>query len=138
MEKLVREVVKAAGAPPPMAAYSQAFKVGNFVFVAGQLGDDPKTGKIVWPEFPESPIEAQTAQVLNNIKAILQGAGATLDDVVYATIYLVDLKDFYSYNKVFRTFFKVPPPRATVNVKGLLPGPEALIEIQVIAYIQEK
>jgi 2-iminobutanoate/2-iminopropanoate deaminase len=129
------EVIKTKKAPQPAAAYSQAFKAGNFVFVSGQLAEDPETGDLVKAKFPESPIRVQTKRVLENIQAILKEAGTDMDHIVSCTVFLRDLKDFPVYNETFETFFKIPPPRATVNIVGLLPSEEALIEIQSIAVI---
>lgn len=131
------EVIKTKKAPQPMAAYSQAFKVGNFVFVSGQLPDDPGTGELVKGQSPESPIRVQTERVLKNIKAILEEAGTDMNHIVSCTVFLRDLKDFHIYNKTFQTFFEIPPPRATVKIAGLLPSEEALIEIQSIAVMPE-
>ena len=131
------EVIETKKAPQPMAAYSQAFKAGNLVFVSGQLADDPETGELVKVRFSDSPIRVQTERVLRNIKAILEEAKTDMDHIVSCTIFLRDLKDFYKYNETFKSFFKILPPRATVNIAGLLPSEEALIEIQSIAVMPE-
>ncbi len=113
----------------PIGPYSQAIKAGDFVFVAGEKGVDPATGKIV-----PGGIEAETRRTLDNIKGILGAAGATMDDVVATNVYMVNLKDFDAMNRVYATYFKKNPPgRTTVGVTSLPAG--AAIEITVTAYV---
>ena len=100
---------------------------GDFIFVAGEKGIDPKTGKIV-----SGGIAAETRQTLENVKAILEAAGASMDDAVRAVVYLTDLSAFQEMNAVYAEYFKVAPPgRTTVEVTALPAG--AHVEIEVTA-----
>ncbi len=106
--------------------FAKAVRAGDFVFVSGQLPFGPD-GLMV-----QGPIEAQTRQVLENIKATLTEAGCTLEDVVKATIWLEEERDFAGFNKVYAEYFPDnPPARATVGSKLML---DAKIEIEVTAY----
>jgi 2-iminobutanoate/2-iminopropanoate deaminase len=121
-----REVIATKKAPGAVGPYSQAIKVGHFVFTAGQLAFDPARGKLV-----EGGIEAQTRQVLRNIAAVLEAAGSSLDKVVKTTVFLANMGDFGAMNGVYSEFFpNEPPARSTVEV-GLALG--ALVEIDAIA-----
>lgn len=111
-------------APAAIGPYSQAKVTGNLLFVSGQIPVDPKTGKM-----PEG-IEAQTKQSCENLKAIVEEAGASLESVVKANCYLSDMADFQAFNGVYATYFTGKPARACVAVKGLPLG--ALVEIEVI------
>jgi 2-iminobutanoate/2-iminopropanoate deaminase len=125
---LVKEVIYTDKAPKPIGPYSQAIKVGSWLFLSGQIPIDPRSGDII-----EGDIEVQTRRVLENIKAILENAGFTLGDIVKVTVYLVDLNDFPRFNKVYSEYFKdKPPARTTVQVAAL---PRSVrIEIDAIAY----
>lgn len=124
-----REIIETDGAPKLPLPFSQAVKLGNLVFVSGQGPIDPKTHEV------KGDIREQTERTLLNIRAILEAAGASLENVVSTTVYLTDLKNFSAMNEVYARFFpKDPPPRATVQA-GLLRG--MLIEIQGIAYVPE-
>jgi 2-iminobutanoate/2-iminopropanoate deaminase len=115
---------------PPGGAYSQGLRVGDFVFVSGQGPIDPTTGKVVGQS-----IEEQTARVLENIKAILEAAGAGMEDVVKSTVHLSDLSTFEAYNNVYASYFPDPKPTRT-TVGSHLAG--MLVEIDVIAYVGDK
>lgn len=115
--------------PQPVGPYSQGLRAGNFLFVSGQGPLDPETGKTVG-----ETIEEQTERVLENIKGILEAAGASMADVVKATVHLSDLSLFSRFNKVYATYFPDPKPTRT-TVGSQLPG--ILVEIDVIAYIGE-
>ncbi|MEN3002056.1 MAG: RidA family protein [Armatimonadota bacterium] len=116
-------------APAPIGPYSQAVRVGNWVFISGQIPIDPATGEIV-----PGGIAAQTRQVLQNLQAILNAVGASLDSVVKTTIYMTNLNEFAEMNAVYETYFQPPyPARATVQVADL--PRHALIEIEAIAHI---
>jgi 2-iminobutanoate/2-iminopropanoate deaminase len=114
----------------PSAPYSHCVKVGNLVFLAGQIGWDLKTGKLV-----AGGIKAETRRTLENLKAVLKAAGGSLDEVVNTTVYVVDMaSDYAGMNEVYREFFpQAPPARATVQVDALALG--ARVEIAVIAVL---
>ena len=119
-----------SGAPPVSSPYSPGLRAGDFIFVSGQVPRDPATGKIAG-----ETIEEQTAQVLENIKAILAAGGATLADVVKVSAHLSDLSLFERYNKVYVTYFPDPKPTRTTVGSQLL---GFLVEIDAIAYVGEK
>ena len=125
--KTKKKVLKSAKAALPIGPYSQGIQIGNLIFVAGEKGIDPKTEKIV-----PGGIEAETRQTLENIKAILAEAGATLDDAVASTVHMTDLKEFQQMNKVYGEYLRNDPPgRTTVQVPALPAG--AHVEITIIA-----
>lgn len=114
-------------APQPIGPYSQAMRAGDFVFISGQIGIDPATGKIAGETAAE-----QAQQVLKNIRAILTAAGLNASHVVKSTIFLADMADFVKVNEVYGEFFRDDPPaRSTVAVAGL--PMNARVEIEVIA-----
>ncbi len=124
--------------PQPLANYSEAFRVGELVFAAGQLASDFNSGIAkearADPNFPyyASAIKNQTRYILNNIKKTLDAAGSSIDRVIKAQVFLTDLNDFFAFDEVWREFFRSPPPRTTVGTSGLLVK-GALVEIDVIA-----
>ncbi len=114
-------------APRPIGPYSQAIKLGNLLFVSGQIPIDPATNEVA-----KGGIKEQTERVLENVKAILEAANMTLDDVVMAFVYLSDMADFPQFNEVYSRYFKErPPARVTVAVKSL--PRDVKVEIAVIA-----
>ena len=122
----MKQKVIANNAPAEIGAYSNAIKVGNFVFVSGQLPVNPEIG-----EMPRG-LQAQTLQVIENVRRILADAGATLDDVVKTTVLLDDIGDFGAMNEVYGAYFAEPyPARAAFEVAKLPKG--AKVEIEVIA-----
>ena len=122
----MKQQIFPSNAPKPIGPYSPGLRVGDFVFVSGQGPTNPATGKIAGDY-----IEEQTAQVLENIKAILEAGGATMADVVKVTAHLSDLDLFERFNKVYAQYFPDPKPtRTTVGSKLL----GILVEIDVIAY----
>ncbi|MEK5444699.1 Rid family detoxifying hydrolase [Fredinandcohnia sp. FSL W7-1320] len=123
---MVKEGIVTSQAPTPVGAYSQAVKVGNRVYVAGQGPKNPETG-----ETPAT-IKEQTRQVLHNIQQILEAAGAKMSDVVKVTAHLSDLKYFDEYNEVYWEFFSEPYPVRTTVGSQLM---DILVEIDVIAEI---
>ena len=124
---LTKETVFTEAAPKAIGPYSQAIKVGGFIFTAGQGGMDPKTGEIV-----TGGIEAETRQVLTNIQKILEAAGSSMDLVVKTTVYLRDMQDFTAMNGVYATFFPTnPPARTTVQAAALPRG--IAVEIDSVA-----
>ncbi|MFZ3064719.1 MAG: RidA family protein [Nitrospirota bacterium] len=123
-----KTIIKTDKAPRAIGPYSQAVKIGNFIFLSGQIPIDPKTGELV-----NGDIKAQFELVMENIKNILSEAGATLHDVVKATLYLKDIKEFSEINTIYGRFFDSDPPaRSTVEVSNLPKG--AKFELEVIAY----
>jgi 2-iminobutanoate/2-iminopropanoate deaminase len=122
-----KEAVATKSAPDAIGPYSQSIKFGHGLFLSGQLSIDPKTN-----QFVNGTIEEQGKQVLENLKAVLEANGMTLDDVVSTTVYMKDLNDFAKLNAVYATYFKdKPPARATVQVARL--PRDALVEISAIA-----
>jgi 2-iminobutanoate/2-iminopropanoate deaminase len=114
-------------APTAVGPYSQAVRAGNLVFLAGQIPINPKTGQV-----NTGTIEEQTAQVLDNLKAVLAADGMTMDNVVSTTVFVKELNDFTKLNNVYGTYFKdKPPARATVQVQRL--PKDAAVEISAIA-----
>lgn len=125
---MAKQAILSSDAPAPVGPYSQAVRVGNWVFVSGQIPINPATGELV-----AGGIATQTKQVLQNLQAVLNAAGLGLDHVVKVTIYLTDLNMFEEMNQVYSTYFQPPyPARATVQVGGLPKG--AQIEIEAVAY----
>jgi 2-iminobutanoate/2-iminopropanoate deaminase len=122
-----KEIIFSEAAPKAIGPYSQAIKAGDFIFTAGQGGIDPKTSEIV-----EGGIEAETKQVLTNIKNILEAAGSSMDLVVKTTVFLRDIQDFAVMNRVYDTFFSTnPPARTTVQAAALPRG--IAVEIDTVA-----
>jgi len=125
----MKQAIHIEGAPKPIAPYSQAIKVGNLVFVSGQIPINPYTR-----EFNMDTIEIATRQVLDNITAILKEAGATMDNVVKCQVFLKDMNDFAAMNAVYGEYFKeTPPARECVQV-AKLPS-DVNVEISCIAAI---
>lgn len=123
----MREVINTTAAPAAIGPYSQAMRAGDYVFTSGQIGLEPDTGKLV------EGVEAQTKQVLANLQAVLAAAGASFEQVVKTTIFLVDMADFQTVNTLYATAFaSEPPARSTVQVAAL--PRKALVEIEAVAY----
>ncbi len=128
----MREVIKTSSAPAAIGPYSQGIRVsaGKMLFTAGQVPLDPATGQMV-----AGDIKAQTRRVLENVKAILQAAGASLESVVKTTVFMTDLNEFAAMNEVYAEFFSTnPPARSTVEVRALPKG--AKVEIETMAIIE--
>lgn len=127
MFKIIREIINTKGAPSAIGPYSQAIKFGNMVFVSGQIALSPDGSDLL-----NSDITVQTRQAIENIKAILESAGSSLRNVLKATIYIIDMKDFNSVNAVYSEYFgDILPARACIEVSNLPKG--AKVEIEVIA-----
>ena len=125
-----RESVQTDNAPKAIGPYEQAIKANGFIYTAGQIPIDPKTGNVV-----EGGIATQTRQVLENLKAVLEAGGATLDRVVKATVFLKNMADFAAMNEVYAQYLgSAKPARSTVAVAELPRG--ALIEIDLVALIE--
>lgn len=123
-----RQVISTDAAPEAIGPYSQAIQVDNQIYCSGQIGIDPVTGSLV-----EGGIEAETRQALENLSAVLEAAGASLDDVVQTQVYLADVNDYSAMNEVYATYFDgAPPARAAVEA-GDLPA-DARVEIMVTAH----
>ncbi|TNF61807.1 MAG: RidA family protein [Deltaproteobacteria bacterium] len=118
-------------APAAIGPYCQAVAVEQWVYCSGQLALDPNDAQMVG----DGDIEAETRQVLDNLEAVLEEAGASRGDVVKATVYLTDMGEFSKMNQVYAQFFEglVPPARATVQVAGLPKG--AKVEIDFVAKV---
>ena len=123
-----RQRIQTGNAPAAIGPYSQAIRVGNFVYTAGQVGLDPATGDLV-----EGGIKEQTRQALANVTAVLDAAGCSPSDVVKTTVFIMDMADFAAMNEVYAGVFGVdsPPARSTVQVAGLPRG--ARVEIECVA-----
>jgi 2-iminobutanoate/2-iminopropanoate deaminase len=125
-----KEVIRTDRAPGPFqgAPYNQAIRVGELVFVAGQLGISLGTGELAGPS-----VQEQTEQIMQNLGAILEAAGSSLDKLVKTTVFLLDLGDFAGMNEVYaRHVGDRPPARSTIGISQLPSG--ALVEIEAVAY----
>lgn len=123
----MKEVISTEKGPKAIGPYSQAIKAGGFVFTAGQVAFDPATGQLV-----EGDVARQTARVLDNLKAIIEAAGSSLDHAVKTTVYLKDMNDFAAMNEVYARYFpKNPPARSTVEAARL--PRDVRVEIDLIA-----
>jgi 2-iminobutanoate/2-iminopropanoate deaminase len=124
-----RSVVHTDKVPPARVPLSQAIKAGDWVFASGQLGMDPRTGRLA-----EGGIKAETRQVCENLKAVLEAGGSSLARVVKVTIYLADVDELMAMNEVFSQYFpKDPPARTTFQAARLIAG--ARVEIEAIATV---
>ena len=126
-----KEVIRTDRAPGPFqgAPYNQAIRVGDLVFVAGQLGISLETGELAGPS-----IQEQTEQIMKNLGAILDAAGSGLDKLVKTTVFLLDLGDFAGMNEVYaRHAGDRPPARSTIGISALPSG--ALVEIEAVAHV---
>ena len=126
---MTKSVVETTNAPAAIGPYSQAVRAGSLLFVSGQIPLDPKSGQLV-----AGGIEAETRQVLENLRAILQAAGSSFDHVVKTTIFLQDMQQFQKVNEIYGSYFKAPfPARATVEVARLPRNVQ--VEIDCIAQV---
>lgn len=125
-----KTAVYSSHAPPPIGPYSQAIRSGDLLFCSGQIPLDPTSGDIV-----PGDIEAQTRQVMSNLREVLKSGGTSWEHVVKTTIYLIDLRDFAAVNRIYGEFVSgtAAPARATVQVSALPKG--AGVEIDAIAMI---
>src|SRR5262245_58113647 len=123
----MRNAVATEQAPKPMGPYSQAIVEGDFVFVAGQGPTNPATGKRELGD-----VRSETKRTFENLRAILEAAGSSLDHVMKCNVYLRDINDFAAMNEVYETFFTAPFPARTTIQAGALPGGIA-VEIECIA-----
>jgi len=126
---MIRETVSTDKAPKAIGPYAQAIKAGGFVYTAGQIPIDPQSGNLI-----AGGIAEQTRQVLENLKAVLEAAGSSLDKVVKATVFLKNMADFAALNEVYGEYLgKAKPARSTVAVAELPRG--ALVEIDFVAMV---
>jgi len=125
-----KQIISTAKAPAALGPYSQAVKVGNLLYTSGQLAINAATG-----EFINDDIQKATAQSLENVKAILEEAGTSLDKVVKTLVFLKDMNDFAAMNEVYAKYFSVNPPARSCVQAGKLPK-DALVEIEVIAIVE--
>jgi 2-iminobutanoate/2-iminopropanoate deaminase len=125
----VRQAIAAPGAPKAIGPYSPALRAGNLLFLSGQIPLDPVSGALV-----DGDITAQTAQVMRNICALLDAAGAGVEHLVRTTVFLADMNEFAAMNACYATFLADPPPaRATVQVARL--PRDVRVEIDAIAML---
>ncbi|HKN24020.1 MAG TPA: RidA family protein [Candidatus Acidoferrum sp.] len=123
----MKDVILTTRGPKPIGPYSQAIKSNGLLFVSGQVALDPQSG-----EFVGADVRQQTERVLENVKGILEAAGASFHHVVKTTVFLKDMNDFAAMNEVYARYFStVPPARSTVQAARL--PKDALVEIEVIA-----
>ena len=125
-----KQVISTTDAPAAVGAYSQGIVANGFVFTAGQVPLIPGASNL-----REGGIEAQTRQVMNNIKGVLEAAGSSLESVVKTTVYLADIQDFAAFNAVYSEFFPDDPPARTTVQAGALPL-GALIEVEAVALLE--
>ncbi len=124
-----RTIVHTEKAPAAVGPYSQAVRVGDFVFTSGQIGINPLTGQL------RVGVEEQTRQVLANLAAVLEAAGSHMDAIVKTTIFLTDIAQFSTVNQIYAEAFRGDPPaRSTVQVAALPLG--AQVEIEAVALVQ--
>jgi 2-iminobutanoate/2-iminopropanoate deaminase len=126
------EAISTKSAPAAIGPYSQAIRIGNFLYTSGQVALDPGSGALV-----SGGIAEQTARVIENLKAVLSAAGASLAQVIKTTVFLKNMGDFAAMNEIYGRYFAgngaVAPARSTVEVARL--PKDALVEIEVIAYL---
>ena len=123
----MREVISTGKAPGNIGPFSQAIRANGFVFVSGQIALDPQTGELV-----QGDVAAQAERVLENLSAILAGAGTRLDRVVRCGVFLKDMNDFSRMNAVYARYFAADPPARTTVEVARLPK-DVLVEIDAIA-----
>lgn len=123
----MKEIIATQNAPKAIGPYSQAVRLNGFVFLSGQIPLDPQSGELV-----TGSIQVQTERVLENMKAVLQAAGLTLNHVVKTTVFLKDLSEFTHMNEVYGKYFGTnPPARSTIEVSRL--PRDTRVEIEAIA-----
>ena len=124
-----KQAIQSDNAPAPIGPYSQAVKVGDTMYLSGQVPLDPATGELI-----DGDIDAMARRIFDNLAAVMAAAGGSLADIVKLTIYLVDLNDFAKVNAVMAEYFQEPyPSRATVAIAGLPKG--APVEGEAIAHL---
>lgn len=122
----MKEKIETEKAPVAIGPYSQGIRSGNMIFTSGQLPVDPATGTM------PADVKNQTRYSLKNLKAVLEKAGYSIDDIVKVLVFIADMKDFADVNEVYSSFFKAPyPARSCIQAAGL--PKDALVEIEAIA-----
>lgn len=126
----MKHILNTPDAPAPIGPYNQAVKSGHLLYTSGQIPIDPATGALA-----KGGIREQTIQVLENLKAVTEAAGSTLNDVIKTTVFLADMADFAEFNVVYAEYFdeENAPARSTVQVAALPMG--SRVEIELIAKI---
>ena len=125
----MRQTVSATGAPAAVGSYSQAVRAGTLLFLSGQICLNPETGRL-----ERESVAVQTRRVLENIKAIVEEAGGTLDNVVHCRAFLSDMKHFPEFESVYRTYFSAPyPARMTVASAGIYDGLD--VEMDAVVHL---
>ena len=125
-----KKIISTNDAPQAIGPYSQAVKIGNFIYTSGQVPLNPSTGELIVGD-----IEKAARQSLENVKSVLEAAGASLCDVVKTTVFLKDLNDFKAANEIYSQYFPQNPPARSCVQAAKLPL-DALIEIEAIAVVQ--
>lgn len=126
----MKHIINTENAPAPIGPYNQAVKNGHLLYTSGQIPIDPKTGTKV-----DGGVREQTIQVLENLKAVLEAGGTSLENVIKTTVFLQDMADFAEFNAIYADYFaeERAPARSTVQVAALPIG--ALVEIECVAAI---
>lgn len=124
----MQEKIYTKNAPDAIGPYSQAVKIGNFVFTSGQIAINPASGEV-----EATDIKGQTEQVCKNLSAVLEAAGTSLDKAIKTTCFLSDISMFGTFNEVYGSYFTTKPARSCVEVSKLPKG--VLVEVEVIAEI---
>ena len=122
----MKKIIKTEQAPKAIGPYVQAVSVGNQIFTSGQLGINPETGKLV-----EGGVTEEAKQIMKNIGAVLEAAGASFENVVKTTVFLADMGDFAAFNEIYAEYFTTKPARSCVAAKTLPAG--FSVEVEVIA-----
>ena len=122
----MKEIISTNQAPKAIGPYSQAVRTSGFLFTAGQIALDPATGQVV-----EGDVARQTNRVMENLKAIVEAAGSSLDRTLKATVYLKDMGDFAAMNEVYARYFPVNPPARSTIEAARLPR-DVRVEIDLI------
>jgi len=127
----MKKIIETKGAPAPVGPYNQAILVGQTLYVSGQIAIDPSTGTLVTDN-----IENETKQVMRNLEAILEAAGATFEDVIKCTVFVTDMNQYAQINTVYSSYFddSTAPARELVEVRNL---PKFVnVEVSAIAYVK--
>jgi 2-iminobutanoate/2-iminopropanoate deaminase len=125
-----KEIISTTAAPAAVGPYSQAVRIGEFLYTSGQIALDPATGVLAPAE-----IEAQSEQVMKNLAAVLEAAGYTFEEVIKTTCFLQDMSHFAAFNAIYEKYFVSKPARSCVAAAALPKG--ALVEVELIACHQD-